>query len=51
MQFESRVGDRRTLTAQRQRAEDIVTGQRPATKARFVKTAGQHATLDQAALQ
>ena len=43
--------DRRTLALQRERAEDIVNGTRPARKARFVKTTGQHTRLDQAALQ
>ena len=43
--------DRRTLALQRERAEDIVNGTRPARKARFVTTTGQHTRLDQAALQ
>ena len=43
--------DRHTLRAQRDRAQAIVDGDKPAKKARFVKTTGQTATLDQAALQ
>ncbi len=43
--------DRHTLRAQRDRAQAIVDGHKPAKKARFVKTTGQTATLDQAALQ
>ena len=44
------VRDRHTLTLQRNRAQAIVDGDKPAKKARFVKTTGQHATLDQASL-
>ena len=43
--------DRRTLTLQRNRAQAIVNGDKPAKKARFVKTTGQHATLDEASLK
>lgn len=45
------VRDGHTLTAQENRAIEIVEGARPAKKARFVKTGGQHATLDQASLE
>lgn len=40
------VRDGQTLTAQENRAIDIIEGHKPAKKARFVKTSGQHATLD-----
>ena len=43
--------DRKTLAAQRDRAMAIVDGVRPAKKARFVKTTGQTASLDEASLQ
>ena len=43
--------DRKTLAAQRDRAVAIVDGDRPAKKARFVKTTGQSATLDDVSLQ
>jgi len=43
--------DRKTLAAQRERAVAIVDGVRPAKKARFVKTTGQTASLDEASLQ
>ena len=43
--------DRKTLAAQRERAMAIVDGVRPAKKARFVKTTGQTASLDEASLQ
>lgn len=42
------VRDGHTLTAQANRALDVVEGRKPAKKARFVKTDGQHATLDEA---
>lgn len=45
------VRDRHTLTLQRDRAQAIVDGDRPAKKARFVKTTGQHATLDEVSLK
>ena len=40
--------DNRTLTLQRNRAQAVVDGDKPAKKVRFVKTTGQHATLDEA---
>ena len=43
--------DRKTLAAQRDRAVAIVDGVRPAKRARFVKTTGQTASLDEASLQ
>ena len=43
--------DRKTLAAQRDRAVSIVDGSKPAKKARFVKTTGQRAILDEHALQ
>ncbi len=43
--------DGQTLTAQANRAIDIIDGRKPAKKARFVTTSGQHATLDHASLQ
>lgn len=43
--------DRKTLAAQRERAVAIVEGSKPAKKARFVKTTGQNATLDEYSLQ
>lgn len=42
--------DRKTLQAQRDRAQAIVDGDKPAKKARFVKTTGQHASLDEVSL-
>lgn len=45
------VRDGHTLTAQENRALDIVEGRRPAKKARFVKTTGQQPSLDEASLQ
>lgn len=45
------VRDRHTLTLQRNRAQAIVDGDKPAKKARFVKTTGQHATLDEVSLK
>lgn len=45
------VRDGHTLTAQENRATDIVEGRRPAKKARFVKTTGQQASLDEVSLQ
>ncbi|MDO5092534.1 MAG: IS1634 family transposase [Propionibacteriaceae bacterium] len=45
------VRDRQTLTAQANRAIDIIDGRKPAKKARFVTTSGQHATLDHTSLQ
>jgi Transposase DDE domain len=45
------VRDRHTLTLQRNRAQAIVDGDKPAKKARFVKTTGQHATLDDVSLK
>lgn len=44
------VRDRHTLTAQRNRAQAVVDGDKPAKKVRFVKTTGQHASLDEASL-
>ena len=44
------VRDGHTLTAQENRAVDIVEGRRPAKKARFVATGGQTPSLDQASL-
>ena len=43
--------DHRTLTLQRERAQAVVDGVKPARKVRFVKTTGQHATLDEASLR
>lgn len=45
------VRDGHTLTAQANRAVDIIDGLKPAKKARFVKTEGQDATLDEASLE
>ncbi len=45
------VRDAHTLAAQRNRAQAIVDGDKPAKKARFVKTTGQQASLDQVALR
>lgn len=45
------VRDGQTLTAQENRALDIVEGHKPAKKARFVKTSGQRVTLDEASLE
>lgn len=45
------VRDGQTLTAQEHRAIDIIKGRKPAKKARFVTTSGQHATLDTASLE
>lgn len=45
------VRDGQTLTAQANRAIDIIKGRKPAKKARFVKTSGQHASLDTASLE
>ena len=45
------VRDGHTLTAQANRAIDIIDGNKPAKKARFVKTEGQDATLDEASLE
>ena len=42
--------DTRTLALQRNRAQAVVDGDKPAKKVRFVKTTGQQATLDQASL-
>ncbi|GAA3859295.1 IS1634 family transposase [Tessaracoccus defluvii] len=44
------VRDRHTLTLQQDRALDIIEGRRTAKKARFVKTSGQHSSLDQPSL-
>ena len=44
------VRDRHTLTLQQDRALDIIEGRRTAKKARFVKTSGQHSSLDQRSL-
>ena len=44
------VRDRHTLAAQRNRAQAIVNGDKPAKKVRFVKTTGQQASLDEASL-
>ena len=43
--------DRHTLTAQRNRAQAVVDGDKPAKKVRFVKTTGQQASLDEVSLQ
>ena len=45
------VRDRHTLAAQRERAQAVVDGDKPAKKVRFVKTTGQKATLDEDLLQ
>ena len=45
------VRDSHTLTAQANRAQAIIDGDQPAKKARFVKTTGQSATLDDVSLQ
>ena len=45
------VRDRHTLAAQRERAQAVVDGAKPAKKVRFVKTTGQKATLDEDLLQ
>ena len=45
------VRDGQTLTAQEHRAIDIIEGRKPAKKARFVTTSGQHATLDTVSLE
>lgn len=45
------VRDGHTLTAQRNRAQAIVDGDKPVKKARFVKTTGQQASLDEASLK
>lgn len=45
------VRDRHTLTAQRNRAQAIVDGDRPAKKARFVKTTGLQTSLDEVSLK
>lgn len=45
------TGDLKTLTLQEQRALEIIAGHRPAKKTRFVKTVGQHATLDETSLE
>ena len=42
--------DTRTLTLQRNRAQAVVSGDKPAKKVRFVKTSGQKASLDEASL-
>lgn len=42
--------DTRTLTLQRNRAQAVVDGDKSAKKVRFVKTTGQHASLDEASL-
>ena len=44
------VRDGQTLTAQENRAVDIIEGHKPAKKARFVKTSGQQASLDTVSL-
>ena len=44
------VRDHHTLTAQRNRAQAVVDGDKPAKKVRFVKTTGQESSLDQASL-
>lgn len=43
--------DQRTLTLQRNRAQAVVDGDKQAKKVRFVKTTGQHASLDEASLK
>jgi len=43
--------DQRTLTLQRNRAQAVVNGDKPAKKVRFVKTNGQQASLDEASLR
>lgn len=43
--------DQRTLTAQRNRAQAVVNGDKPAKKVRFVKTTGQKASLDEPSLK
>lgn len=43
--------DQHTLTAQQNRAQDIIDGIRPAKKARFLKTSGQDLRLDTASLE
>lgn len=45
------VRDNHTLTQQANRAQDIIEGRRPAKKARFIKTSGQHISLDEASLE
>ncbi len=45
------VRDRHTLAAQRERAQAVVDGAKPAKKVRFVKTTGQQASLDEDLLQ
>jgi len=42
--------DTRTLALQRNRAQAVVDGDKPAKKVRFVKTTGQQASLDEASL-
>ena len=42
--------DTRTLTLQRDRAQAVVDGDKPAKKVRFVKTTGQQASLDESSL-
>ena len=45
------VRDSHTLTAQTNRAQAIIDGERPAKKARFVKTDGAQLTLDSASVE
>lgn len=45
------VRDNKTLTAQTNRAQDIIDGHKTAKKARFLKTSGATLSLDEASLQ
>ena len=45
------VRDRHTLQKQRERAETIISGERPGKAARFVKTTGTKRVFDQATFE